>query len=879
MKTKLEVFVSSSMKEFRAERAMLRDLIPRLSQGVTELDAWVYEDDAYASDDTIQHVYRRHLQNSELYIGIFGKHYGKYTIDEFNTATDWGLPRHIYVQILGEGEQRDPELEDFLRRISDVEHGLAPRWFRDIQDLWEGVKTSLEHWLTNRILHRSGSTSAVLATHKGMLEDLPRKLIGREGLIQQINPLIDQGETVLLQGLGGMGKTALAATLAAQRIGEHPVLWQRMGSESTDVLFEAIARPFNAHQSIAAAQDDEKRRIINHLLLSAGVCLVVLDDAWDGSALSTVLRAIPRSIPVLVTSRHRYGIQKVVKVGELTPDKAVETLGNYAGRDYVNDPEAMVLCKILGYHPFALEVAGRTMNSADLMPAELLRRIADNPTDLEVPEDFAEEGRRTVSDLLNTSLTMLDNETQRVFFAMGAFFAKQMTAEMLALYFTDIPEVPDHMLAQVRAGVPEVADLSNDELRLEIFRLTILPQLEVDSSPVEAALDTLVRRGLVERERESQHHVRYYRLHDLAYSYAKSKNGDQNRRRALTACLVYTQRYNQPNPANFTALRPELDNLMNAAAWALEVGAYAEAERFAWNLYAQGSEFLDYDGLYTPAIRLLEQGIQAAERQRNRRNQGVHLTHLGLCYEALGQYQKAINCYEQALAIDRELANRRDEGADLGNLGNIYSDLGQYNKAIYYYKHSLAIARELGDRQREGSLLGNLGSAHSDLGQYEQALTYYEQALTIAHEIEDRRGEGSRLGNLGTTYSNLGQIEKAIGYYEQSLTIAREIGDRSAECVRLGNLGNAYRRLKQYDKALPYYQQSLAIAQEIGNRSDQGYGLWQIGHYYYETGDLRAALDCYQQARAIFAEIGAQHRVQDVEHSIAYVQDELAGGR
>jgi tetratricopeptide (TPR) repeat protein len=936
METELEVFVSSSMKEFRAERTMLRQVIPTLSQSIVTLKAWVYEEDAYASEQTIQDLYTRQLQSAELYIGIFGTLYGKYTIDEFNIATDWGIPRLIFVRNLGAGERRDKELDDFLRTVGDVEEGqLAPFYFNDLGQLKTAVIHSIEHWLTNRILHRSGSNTAILATHRDMLEDLPQRLIGRDELMAEINPLLDRAETVLLQGLGGMGKTALAATLAAQRINGHPVLWQRLGSETPDAVFESIARPFNAQQAIAAAKDEEKRGIIRQLLLNAQVGLVVLDDAWDGKALNMILRAIPRSLPVLVTSRHRYGIGNVIKVGELRPEDALETLGYYANMDYTGDTNAAVLCQILGYHAFALEVAGRTMNSADLTPNELMKRIADNPTRLEVPEGFALEGRRNVADLLEASLTLLDNETQRVFLAMGAFFAKRMTAEMLTLYFMDVPEVTPQMLAEIRWRVPELANRDDIELRRIIFRQVIVPQLHIDTSQVEKALDKLVMRGLAEREREDERNVTHYRLHDLAYSYAKAKNSEENRRRSLMACLIYITRYKEPNPANFRALRPEMDNLMNAATWAMGAGLYEEVEVFVDVLYIGGGQagFLFRQGLYAQSITLIEQAIQAASEQGNKYNQGSHLGNLGIAYRNLGRVEQAIRCYEQALAIRREIGDRQGEGNDLGNLGTAYLSLGQLEQAIRYFEQALAISREIGDRYGEGNdlgnlgnayfilgqmersiqyyeqsliliresgdklvegnLLGNLGNVYRNLGQIEQAIRYYQQALSISREVGDRQGEGNRLGSLGNAYSNLGQAEQAIQYYKQALAISREIGDRRMEETCLGNLGNTYADLRQVEQAIRYYEEALTIDREIGDRMGEGSDLRNIGALYDAQGDAsvqagaytsaqqdyQRALDYYQQARIIFVEIGTPHLIRRCEERIARVQAKLAGRR
>jgi tetratricopeptide (TPR) repeat protein len=855
IRTYLDVFVSSSMSEFPAERAMLREIIPTFSKGTVTLRAWVYEEDAYASPASIQKLYTERLHTAELYIGIFGIKGGAYTLDEFNIATVYAIPRLIFVRNLKEGEKRDEPLTDFLRRIGDVEYGLAPFYFDDLDDLKAAVSRSLAHWVETRLLRRAGTISATLATHPGMLQDLPKKLIGREDLIGKINPLLNEGETVLLQGFGGMGKTALAATLAAEWINGRLVLWQGLGTETPEALFEAIARPFNAQQAMAAARDDQKSILTKQLLLEAKVSLVVLDDAWDGESLKAVLQGLPKTIPVLVTSHHRYPVGKIIRVDEFSPEKALEVLEYYAGTPCRNDPKAGELCKLLGYHAFALEVAGRTMQSADLTPSELYQRIHDHPFDIQVPAEFSQEGRRTVADLLNASLTLLDNETRSVFMAIGAFFDTRIAPELLTLYF-----MPDVTAANVV------------------------------TTAIEHALESLSLRGLAEKLKANERGVTHYRLHDLAFSYAQASHQEESRYRALDACLLYTELHNRPSLANFAALRPLVKTLLNAADWAMSRGLYGQVERFAWNLYAQGSEILDYDGLYTQAIHLLEGAAQAAHKAGSRRNQGAHLGNLGNAYYGLGQYQQAIKYYQQALTISHEIGDRQGEGNCLGNLGSVYMDLGQTEQAVQYHQQALSISREIGDRRAEGQDLGNLGSAYRSLGQFQQAIDHYQQALSISREIGDRRGEGSRLGNLGSIYADLGQFQQAIEYHQQALTIRREIGDRRGEGNDLGNLGVTYTALGHHEQAISYHQQALTISREIGDRMGESNHLNNIGVLYEVQGDAliqagkaaeaqanyRIALDFYQQARAIYTAIGAPHLVQHVDRNIADLQRKLS---
>ncbi|MBI5960079.1 MAG: tetratricopeptide repeat protein [Chloroflexi bacterium] len=840
---------------------------------------------------------KRKLSEADVYVGIFAHRYGyiesgydrSVTEIEFDYAGERGLerlcflvdPAHPWPHDTTDLEHHD-KLAAFKKRIDT----LIRAQFTTVDSLKAKLLLALVKWRDgvpdSPLTPITGSLTvqtAVFARAADDVPDQPPKLIGRDVLVSEVNTLLDQGQRVLLHGFGGMGKTVLAAAITAGRVGDSkgPALWLKTGSAEAGALFEALARPFDAHRAVASQTGDAQIAVVRQMIGGSGARLLVLDDVWNGEALHTALKAVPRGLPVLITSRQRYPLDGSLRqVGDLEPAQALELLSFYAGRDLANDPAAGDLCEKLGRHAFALEVAAKNLKEDDLSAGELLRRIQDAPHTLRMPEDFADAGRRSFGELIEVSLNALDAESRRVFLAFGALFAPRATPELLALL------------------------------------------IERELSAVESLLTTLARRGLAERVPPSDDRACFYRVHDLSYSYAKAQTSDEQRGKALEACINYTKRYNTPSLANFAALRPEIDNFLGAAGWAMSAGRYAEVERFAWNLYVN-SEVLDYSGYYIQAVGLLSQAAEAAARQDHRRDQASHLLHLGnnyknlgqvahaiefyqqsldidheighrsgeanslmglgLVYADLGQVERAIEFYQQALVIQREIGDRRGEGADLGNLGNAYRNLGQVERAIEYYQQALVIDREIGDRRGEGADLGNLGIAYRNLGQVERAIEYYQQALVIDREIGDRRGEGNQLGNLGLAYADLGQVERAIDFYQQALVIRREIGDRRGEGNDLGNLGLAYADLGQVERAIEYYQQALVIRREIGDRMGESNDLNNLGVVYEKQGELERALDHYQQSRVIYAEIGAAHLVARSDQRIARVRTKLGGGQ
>ena len=585
------------------------------------------------------------------------------------------------------------------------------------------------------------ASHAVLAKEPSHIPHRPRRLIGRESLLARLVSSIADGRRVLLQGFGGAGKTAIASRFAADWLINRngPVLWLEIGYEQPDAIFEALARPFNASQLIASKQGDSKLAAMAEILSASGVRLLVLDNAWDGLSLKTVLNAIPDEIPVIVTSRNAYPLDMRFDVDELAPVSAAETLAFYAGNPSIQtDPATAELCKMLGYLAFALEIAGKLLMAERLTPAQLQDRIKGAPHKVQMPRSFSEEGRRSVGDLLETSLAALDEQTRNIYSGFGAFFARQVTPKMLQLLFVEKPDLPTEVLTQVQAANPQTSELNDEEIANLVFLSTLH---DLDLTEIDSALHTLMERGLVERVDATTESVTAYRIHDLAHSYLKAQIKDDVRARALDACLTYMALHDEPSLENFAALLPELDNLMGAALWAYSTGRDAATQRFASDLY-MGSEFLDYRGYYGHAARLLQNAAHAAERQGNLRNYSTHLGNLGNTYFFLGDYPKAIDFHAKALATARQIGDRRAEGILLGQLGNAHYVLGDYSKALAYNQQALEIQRQINDKSGEVGVLGNLGNAYDSLGDYPKAIDFYQQALAISGQIGDNRFEG-----------------------------------------------------------------------------------------------------------------------------------------
>jgi hypothetical protein len=132
-------------------------------------------------------------------------------------------------------------------------------------------------------------------------------LFGREELLANVNSLLEKGRQVLLHGSGGMGKTSLARMIVRRWLeaGKEPIYWLEAGHRSAESIFDALVSGLDDQTGadLGDLSPDEREWAVGEILNGRHrPALFVLDNAWNGPALFSVLQAIPKDAPTLVTS-------------------------------------------------------------------------------------------------------------------------------------------------------------------------------------------------------------------------------------------------------------------------------------------------------------------------------------------------------------------------------------------------------------------------------------------------------------------------------------------------------------------------------------------------------------------------------------------------
>ncbi|MEC4895805.1 MAG: CHAT domain-containing protein, partial [Oscillatoria sp. PMC 1051.18] len=109
-----------------------------------------------------------------------------------------------------------------------------------------------------------------------------------------------------------------------------------------------------------------------------------------------------------------------------------------------------------------------------------------------------------------------------------------------------------------------------------------------------------------------------------------------------------------------------------------------------------------------------------------------------------------------------------------------------------------------------------LARSEKELGKVSQAQTHYQQALDDC-PAEDKSEKASIIHNLATLKVDTGEIEAAIALYQESLTLTEQIGNVQGKAVTLHNLAILKANRGDIEAAIALYQESLTLTEQIGN--------------------------------------------------------------
>ena len=176
----IRIFISSVQREFADEREALRDYLRGDALMRRFFDVFLFED-VPASDRRPDSLYLDEVEQSDIYVGLFGEDYGSEdakgispTEREFDQATASGVHRLIFVKGTND-DSRHPKMQALIRK---AQAGLIRKRFNTPEELVTALYAALVEYLDSEDLVRSEPFDAAPCL-KASLDDLDSEQMRR----------------------------------------------------------------------------------------------------------------------------------------------------------------------------------------------------------------------------------------------------------------------------------------------------------------------------------------------------------------------------------------------------------------------------------------------------------------------------------------------------------------------------------------------------------------------------------------------------------------------------------------------------------------------------------------------------------------------------
>ncbi|MFI7101924.1 tetratricopeptide repeat protein [Streptomyces sp. NPDC050161] len=633
---------------------------------------------------------------------------------------------------------------------------------------------------------------AELAAPPGLI-NLPPSLgrfVGRTHALDQLDEALERPGGAVVQavhGLGGIGKSTLAAHWAATRAtGHYPIWWITADSPAAlDQGLAALATALQPALSGALPLEALRERAVAWLAAHDG-WLLILDNVNDPADIRPLLERT-RGGRFLVTSRRTTGwhhLATPIPVDVLDQTDAVDLLARILHHTPADLDGADELCAELGRLPLAVEQAGAYIAESGITPRAYLDLLAAHPATMYRHSAEGTDPNRTIARIWHVTLDRLTDTP-----------LTGTVLRTLAWY------APDHIPRHLLDGLGEPPELAQAVGRLAAYGL-LTTHPDTKTLSMHRLLQAVARTPDPDDPHRQPHHI------NDALDHATTQLHN-----------ALPDHWNTPTHwPTWRTLLPHIDALTDHTHPDTDTDTTADL------LNLTGAFLIDQGAVYH-AVRYLQRALTDRVRVLGEEHPGTLTSrnNLAAAYESLGDLQRAISLYEQTLADRVRVLGEEHPGtlSSRNNLAYAYRSAGDLQRAISLYEQTLADRVRVLGEEHPGTLTSrnNLAAAYESLGDLQRAIPLFEQNLTDQMRVlgEDHPHTLSSRNNLAAAYESAGDLQRAISLYEQTLADrVRVLGEEHpGTLTSRNNLAYAYRSAGDLQRAISLYERTLTGARRV----------------------------------------------------------------
>lgn len=693
--------------------------------------------------------------------------------------------------------------------------------------------------------------------------------VGRHDLVAALDDMARTADgrfqpgVVVLNGLAGIGKTALALHWAHRQYGPlvDSALYVDLhgfdggprteAGEVVDKLLEVLDAP------IARFTTRTRREAKLREILGDARTLIVLDNAansaqvlplWPALSPSLVLVTGRQRLPMLA-SRHRARHCAVTPLNDVHAAEVLTgRMGTRPGTDAASVGRLTALC---GGFPLALQlVAHYIEDRPDTALVQLADELADRNRLLDIGDD-GDDPPANMRAALSITYHALPADAQALFRLVSLSPAPELTS-------------------------PAAAALSGGSAK-----------------GVRHAVDALVSTHFLTRAGKQDRYV----IHDLLRAFGRELTEDEQhaaeREAAEIRLLSFylntsfnADRVLFPFRAPVPMLPPapgttslefsseqeatkwllaERTNITKLIPWAAKRGYHDFAWRIPHPLYGIYRRY----GFYGDLRDAYETAVSSTQAVHNLESEGATRNDLGLIDMALGDQQMALREFHLAAAIAQQTRSPIGIAVSLEHLGTYEARIGNPEGAAMLYQRALEQVATTKSAAAESAILHRLAETFRARGRHDEALTLYRQALSLRERVGNRHGQAETLTEIAATLSDQCDYDAALRHGTRSLTVVEMINDTEVGPRACFVLASISYHQAELGLTIGYARQAARLAARNHNSVVEADALHLLGHALCELSRFAAAEEGWQQSAAIYADLGDQERIEHLGQDLA----------
>jgi tetratricopeptide (TPR) repeat protein len=211
--------------------------------------------------------------------------------------------------------------------------------------------------------------------------------------------------------------------------------------------------------------------------------------------------------------------------------------------------------------------------------------------------------------------------------------------------------------------------------------------------------------------------------------------------------------------------------------------------------------------------------------------------------------QEAVTWYERGLAAvddDQSL----EKAALLISLGLSYMHLGNHAASLEVLTQGVEIL-PAGPSQLRARALIHIGAVFGSQGNLAQEAEHLYRALEISHLLHDPFLASQIMINLGIGKFIGGEWQGALSDWQEALLLCKRLGDEKGHVAIEINLGKAYSRMADFTAAQRHLNSAISLAKEARLDLRQMMAQQSLADLWIQMGEWERAGACLREVEAL----------------------------